>query len=137
MATIEVVNLRVSYQADVRRRESKEFYAWHQDAQDDYAAVRADIEILRRDRLAYEREREYVKMLMIMRLEPSYKMPPKRTATTTTTTPMTDAHLKALIAQGAADALAEYNADRSRNGDDSHDSGTSRRRQAPSTRECT
>nr|GEZ77462.1 hypothetical protein [Tanacetum cinerariifolium] len=124
MATIEVVNLRVSYQADVRRRESKEFYAWHRDAQDDYAAVRADIEILRRDRLAYERER--------------VKMRPKRTTTTTTTTtPMIDAHLKALIAQGVADTLAEYDANKSRNGDDSHDSGTSRRRQAPPTRECT
>ncbi|GJU61862.1 putative reverse transcriptase domain-containing protein [Tanacetum coccineum] len=54
------------------------------------------------------------------------KMPPKkRTATTTTTTtPMTDAQLKAPIAQGVADALAERDADRSRNGDDSHDSGT-------------
>ncbi|GKE13978.1 hypothetical protein Tco_1421555, partial [Tanacetum coccineum] len=37
MAAIEVVNLRISYQADVYRRESKEFYAWHQDAQDDRA----------------------------------------------------------------------------------------------------
>ncbi|GKE16281.1 hypothetical protein Tco_1423858 [Tanacetum coccineum] len=54
-------------------------------------------------------------------------MPPKkRTATTTTTTtPMTDAQLKALIAQGVADALAEIKANKtSRNGDDSHDSGT-------------
>ncbi|GJT02353.1 reverse transcriptase domain-containing protein [Tanacetum coccineum] len=63
-------------------------------------------------------------------------MPPKkRTATTTTTTtPMTDSQLKALIAQGVADALAERDADRSRNGDDSHDSGTGGRRQAPPTR---
>ncbi|GKE03411.1 putative reverse transcriptase domain-containing protein, partial [Tanacetum coccineum] len=66
-------------------------------------------------------------------------MPPKkRTATTTTTTtPMTDAQLKALIAQGVADALAERDADRSRNGNDNHDSGTGGRRQAPPTRECT
>ncbi|GKE53472.1 reverse transcriptase domain-containing protein [Tanacetum coccineum] len=65
-------------------------------------------------------------------------MPPKkRTATkTTTTTPMTDAQLKALIAQGVADALAECDADRSRNGDDSHDSGTGRRRQVPPTLAC-
>ncbi|GJZ32322.1 hypothetical protein Tco_0577758 [Tanacetum coccineum] len=42
------------------------------------------------------------------------KIPPKkRTATTTTTTkPMTDAQLKALIAQGVADALAERDADK-------------------------
>ncbi|GKE76116.1 reverse transcriptase domain-containing protein [Tanacetum coccineum] len=64
-------------------------------------------------------------------------MPPKRTAATTTTTPMSDAQIKALISQGVADALAERNADRSRNGDDNHDSGTGGRRQAPPTRECT
>ncbi|GJS75954.1 hypothetical protein Tco_0725835 [Tanacetum coccineum] len=56
MAAIEVVNLRVSYQADVRMRESLEFYSRHQEAQEDRAAVRAEIEILRRERLAYEQE---------------------------------------------------------------------------------
>ncbi|GKG31385.1 hypothetical protein Tco_0423873, partial [Tanacetum coccineum] len=58
MAAVRVINLRVSYQADVRRRDNEEFYTRHQDAQDDRAAVRADIEVLRRERLAYERERE-------------------------------------------------------------------------------
>nr|GFC06868.1 reverse transcriptase domain-containing protein [Tanacetum cinerariifolium] len=48
---------------------------------------------------------------------------PKRT--TTATTPMTDAAIKALIAQGIADDLADYEANRSSgNGDDSHDSGS-------------
>ncbi|GKB00482.1 hypothetical protein Tco_0828475 [Tanacetum coccineum] len=56
MAAVRVVNLRVSYQADVRIRESEEFYTRHQDAQDDRAAVRAEIEVLRRERLAYEKE---------------------------------------------------------------------------------
>ncbi|GJR00743.1 reverse transcriptase domain-containing protein [Tanacetum coccineum] len=52
-------------------------------------------------------------------------MPPKRT-----TTPMTDDAIKALIAQGVADALAKYEANRgSGNGDDSHDSRIGRRRQ--------
>ncbi|GKA76807.1 reverse transcriptase domain-containing protein [Tanacetum coccineum] len=47
-------------------------------------------------------------------------MPPKRT-----TTPMIDAAIKALIAQGVATVLAEYEANRgSGNGDDSHDSGS-------------
>ncbi|GKD22033.1 reverse transcriptase domain-containing protein [Tanacetum coccineum] len=42
-----------------------------------------------------------------------------------TTTPMTDDAIKALIAQGVADALAEYETNRnSGNGDDSHDSGS-------------
>ncbi|GJR01194.1 hypothetical protein Tco_0524178 [Tanacetum coccineum] len=51
---------RVDYslvdQVDVRSRESSEFYSRHHDAQKDRAAVRAEIEILRRERLAYEQE---------------------------------------------------------------------------------
>ncbi|GKA81229.1 hypothetical protein Tco_0787921 [Tanacetum coccineum] len=59
-------------------------------------------------------------------------MPPKRT-----TTPMTDAAIKTLIAQGIATTLAEYEANRgSGNGDDSHDSGSGRRTER-ATRECT
>ncbi|GKE95734.1 hypothetical protein Tco_1580589, partial [Tanacetum coccineum] len=46
MAAVEVVNLRVSYLMDVHRRESEEFYSWHQAAQEDRAAVRAKIEAL-------------------------------------------------------------------------------------------
>nr|GEX38679.1 hypothetical protein [Tanacetum cinerariifolium] len=65
------------------------------------------------------------------------KMPPKRNAAMTTTTPMTDAQIKALIAQGVVDALAERNACRSRNGDDSHDSRSDGRRRMPISRECT
>ncbi|GKF55085.1 hypothetical protein Tco_0165425, partial [Tanacetum coccineum] len=56
MASLEVVNLRVSYQIDVHSRESSEFYSRHHDAQKDRAAVRAEIEVLRRERLAYEQE---------------------------------------------------------------------------------
>ncbi|GJY44594.1 putative reverse transcriptase domain-containing protein [Tanacetum coccineum] len=51
---------------------------------------------------------------------------------------MTDAQIKALIAQGVADALAEIKANRtSRNGDDSHDLGTGSRRTERAARECT
>nr|GEV15730.1 hypothetical protein [Tanacetum cinerariifolium] len=56
--------------------------------------------------------------------------PKKRTTraspatTTTTTTPVTNAQLKALIDQGAADALAARDADKSRNSEDNHDSRT-------------
>ncbi|GKE27179.1 hypothetical protein Tco_1442563 [Tanacetum coccineum] len=57
--------------------------------------------------------------------------------TTTTTKPVTNAQFKALINQGVADALAARDADRSMNGDDSHNSGTGVRRQAPLARECT
>ncbi|GKD76613.1 putative reverse transcriptase domain-containing protein [Tanacetum coccineum] len=59
-------------------------------------------------------------------------MPPKRT-----TTPMSDAAIKALVARSVADALAEHEANRSRNGDDNHDSGTSSRRTERAAREYT
>ncbi|GKA77132.1 putative reverse transcriptase domain-containing protein [Tanacetum coccineum] len=72
-------------------------------------------------------------------------MPPKRrttraspaTTTTPTSTPVTDAQLRELIERGVAAVLAERDADRSRNGDDSHDSGTGGRRQVSNVRECT
>ncbi|GJZ86226.1 hypothetical protein Tco_0657836 [Tanacetum coccineum] len=60
--------------------------------------------------------------------------PKKRTTraspatTTTTTTPITNAQRMALIDQGVADALAARDIDKSRNGDDSHNSGTGSRR---------
>ncbi|GJW41411.1 hypothetical protein Tco_0067256 [Tanacetum coccineum] len=73
--------------------------------------------------------------------EPTEKMAPKkrttRTSPTTTSTPMTDAQIQALIEQGVAAALAYRDADKSRNGDDSHDSGTGGRRQVSTVRECT
>ncbi|GJU95667.1 putative reverse transcriptase domain-containing protein [Tanacetum coccineum] len=50
---------------------------------------------------------------------------------------MTDAQIKALISQGVADALEEHEANRSRNGDDSHDSGSDGRSPMPVARECT
>ncbi|GJZ40536.1 hypothetical protein Tco_0587099 [Tanacetum coccineum] len=49
-------SITVFYQVDVRSRESSEFYSRHHDAQKDRAAVRAEIEVLRRERLAYEQE---------------------------------------------------------------------------------
>ncbi|GKC11516.1 hypothetical protein Tco_1008298 [Tanacetum coccineum] len=49
-------------------------------------------------------------------------------ATTTTTTSVTNAQLKALIDKGVADALAARDVDRSMNGDDSHNSGWGVRR---------
>ncbi|GJT05581.1 reverse transcriptase domain-containing protein [Tanacetum coccineum] len=58
------------------------------------------------------------------------------TTTTPTSTPVTDAQLRTLIERGVAAVLAERDADRSRNGDDSHDSGTGGRRQASTIREC-
>ncbi|GJR72330.1 putative reverse transcriptase domain-containing protein [Tanacetum coccineum] len=73
------------------------------------------------------------------------KMAPRKRTTrespTTTTTPtythVTDAQLRALIERGVVAVLAKCDADRSRNGDDNHDSGTGGRRQASTVRECT
>ncbi|GKC48600.1 putative reverse transcriptase domain-containing protein, partial [Tanacetum coccineum] len=68
-------------------------------------------------------------------------MPPRRaTRTTPATAPtatVTEAQLQALIDQGVAAALAERDASRSRDGDNSHGSGTGGRRQVPTPRECT
>ncbi|GJU11465.1 reverse transcriptase domain-containing protein [Tanacetum coccineum] len=68
--------------------------------------------------------------------------PKKRTtrstpATTTTTPPVTNAQLKALTDQGVADALVACDADKSMNGDDSHNSGTGVRRNERVVREYT
>nr|GEW26022.1 putative reverse transcriptase domain-containing protein [Tanacetum cinerariifolium] len=56
MASLELVNRRVSYQVEVYTRESLEFCTRHHDTQKDRAAVRAKIEVLRSERLAYEQE---------------------------------------------------------------------------------
>ncbi|GJU51786.1 putative reverse transcriptase domain-containing protein [Tanacetum coccineum] len=176
MAAVEVVNLRVSYLTDVRRRESEEFYSRHQAAQEDRAAVRAEIEALVRYeahnktlevridtietqlyRMEWQRQdtddcailhvRHTQALEARVRVDTledtSSSTPKKRTTstslatTTTTATPVTDARLKALIARGIVDALAERDANRSRNDDDSLDLGTGKRRQKLPTRECT
>ncbi|GJR01465.1 putative reverse transcriptase domain-containing protein [Tanacetum coccineum] len=59
-------------------------------------------------------------------------MPPKRT-----TTPMSDATIKALVARSVADALAKHKDNISKNGDDNHDSGTGSRRIERAARKCT
>ncbi|GKA57281.1 putative reverse transcriptase domain-containing protein [Tanacetum coccineum] len=58
-------------------------------------------------------------------------------ATTTATTSVTNAQLKAMIDQGVTDALAARDADRNKNGDDSLNSGTSVRRIEQVARDCT
>nr|GFB00381.1 putative reverse transcriptase domain-containing protein [Tanacetum cinerariifolium] len=57
------------------------------------------------------------------------------TATTPTTT-ITNAQLQAIIDRGVAAALAERDANRSRNGDNNNDSGTGGRRKMTTPREC-
>ncbi|GJR67135.1 putative reverse transcriptase domain-containing protein [Tanacetum coccineum] len=167
MAAVESVNLRVNYQASVHRRESEEFQTRHQDAHDDHADLRdedaddhatghimriqaleagARVDTLEDTGIFCSPSSYLVWHAKYYRLSPASmaKIASKRTTrstpatTTTTTTPMIDAQLKALIDQGVVDALAARDADRSRNGEDSHDSGTGVRRQAPLARDnCT
>ncbi|GJZ11607.1 putative reverse transcriptase domain-containing protein [Tanacetum coccineum] len=56
MTSIEEVNLRVSYQAQVHRRESKDFYTQLHDARTDRKDIRLEINVVRGQRTAYEIE---------------------------------------------------------------------------------
>ncbi|GJZ64011.1 hypothetical protein Tco_0620432 [Tanacetum coccineum] len=58
-------------------------------------------------------------------------------ATAATTTTITNAQLQAMIDQGVDAALATRDANRSTNGEDSHNSGTGIRRTERVARECT
>nr|GFC33778.1 hypothetical protein [Tanacetum cinerariifolium] len=60
ITSIEEVNLRVSYQAQVRRQESANFYTQLLDAQTDRRDIRLEIYIVRGQRTAYETELQEV-----------------------------------------------------------------------------
>ncbi|GJT68628.1 hypothetical protein Tco_1020108 [Tanacetum coccineum] len=54
MTSFEEVNLRVSYQAQVRKRESEDFYTQLHDARTDRRNIRLEIDVVRGQRTAYE-----------------------------------------------------------------------------------
>ncbi|GJY66923.1 hypothetical protein Tco_0469161 [Tanacetum coccineum] len=56
MTSIEEVNLRVSYQAQVRRKESEDFYTQLLDARTDRRDIRLEIDVVRAQRTPYEIE---------------------------------------------------------------------------------
>ncbi|GJX77477.1 hypothetical protein Tco_0324288 [Tanacetum coccineum] len=56
MTSIEEVNLRVSYQAQVRRQESEDFYTQLHDARTDRRDIRLEIDVVRGQRTAYKTE---------------------------------------------------------------------------------
>nr|GEW14172.1 reverse transcriptase domain-containing protein [Tanacetum cinerariifolium] len=60
MTSIEEVNLRVSYQAQVRRQESENFYTQLLDAQTNRRDIRLEIDVVRGQRTAYETELQEV-----------------------------------------------------------------------------
>ncbi|GJS51636.1 hypothetical protein Tco_0624998 [Tanacetum coccineum] len=69
MTSIEEVNLRVSYQAQVRRKESKIFYTQLHDARTDRRDIRLEIDVVRGQRSAYETElHEVARLTLVLRL---------------------------------------------------------------------
>ncbi|GJS43211.1 putative reverse transcriptase domain-containing protein [Tanacetum coccineum] len=159
-----VATLDAEIRRDPERDDTVEIYGRLDEAHDARAVLSGRLNLLQRDRrshvytnLLMEREARLscqqaeiaalraadhtrqAQLVETLRL----KMAPKRTtrstpdATATTTTFVTNKQLKVLIDQGVANALAAHDADRSRNGKNSHDSGTGVRRQAPPARECT
>nr|GEU94740.1 hypothetical protein [Tanacetum cinerariifolium] len=133
------------------RQDTDEFHVRFEDEQDDRAFLRAQVNTLFKDRqyhhrtaMLLDREATYACRAWTGSEDRSvaieaHKMAPKRRTTTTptTSTPMTDAQIKALIERGVTAALTKRDADKSRNDDDSHDSGTGGRRQVSTVRECT
>nr|GEX66286.1 hypothetical protein [Tanacetum cinerariifolium] len=60
MTSIEEVNLRVSYQAQVRRQESANFYTQLLDARTNHKDIRLEIDVVRGQRTAYKIELQEV-----------------------------------------------------------------------------
>nr|GFA68440.1 hypothetical protein [Tanacetum cinerariifolium] len=158
------VNERVTELDTTVRQRTDEFEVHFEDTQFDRALLRARVNTLYRDRPYHRRtamlmDREamhsreawafsmdrssamaaYVRTLetqvaaLITQTTNSRATP---AATTIPTTTVTNAQLQALIDRGVAAVLAERDADRSRNSDNSNDSGIGRRRQMATPREC-
>nr|GEU82090.1 putative reverse transcriptase domain-containing protein [Tanacetum cinerariifolium] len=110
---------------DVRSRESSEFYSRHHDAQKDRVAVKAEIEVLRRERESCLRkmdQREPQGQHKFYRSHQPQQQTPQLT------------QLQALIDRGVAAAMAKAEASIVRNGYDSNGSGL---RLAQAVHECT
>ncbi|GJU19908.1 hypothetical protein Tco_1153250 [Tanacetum coccineum] len=127
------------------RQDIDEIYRRLDDAQDDRSLMSSRLNMLFRDRRAHARtvllvEREarlsceaWGRSMDASDTDRSEKMAPKRAtsstpATTTITTYVTNAQLKAMIDQGVTDALTARDADRNTNGDDNHNLGMGVRR---------
>ncbi|GJY23944.1 hypothetical protein Tco_0397602 [Tanacetum coccineum] len=121
ITAVEEVNERVTNLATTQRQDAHELYAWS------YSEGRSmPLEALIRAQEARDMvARAFGRIHALEARDPACLDDLEDNGSTPkkTTTPMTDADIKQLIAQEVADALAEYEATRnSRNGDDSHDS---------------
>ncbi|GKE05799.1 hypothetical protein Tco_1397817 [Tanacetum coccineum] len=104
------------------------------DAQDDRALLRSRVNMLFRDR----RYHLHTTMLLESKARHAWQDDKTREPDPARALEHSDGPSDVgSSSQGVATALAEYEATRSRNGDNTHDSGTGRRRQMPTTRECT
>ncbi|GJT29644.1 hypothetical protein Tco_0909919 [Tanacetum coccineum] len=115
--------------------DTNEIYGRLDDAQDNRSLMSGQFNLPCRDRRSHARmsrlmksgsrasHEAWVQSMDASDMTCSKKMPPRKapktrttpTTTTTTTTPMTDEQLKAIIAQGVADVLAEHGVTRRRN----------------------
>ncbi|GKE56581.1 hypothetical protein Tco_1495766 [Tanacetum coccineum] len=158
LTTLEGVNQRVTELATIVRQENEEFQVRLEDAQDDRAYLRARVNTLFRDRpyhhhtaMILDIEAMYARIAWIGSKDRSAAIEAhvrtlegqeKNCKGITShnhpnSTPVTDAQLRTLIERGVAVVLAERDADRSKNNNDSHDLGIGGRRQASTVRKCT
>ncbi|GJY40061.1 reverse transcriptase domain-containing protein, partial [Tanacetum coccineum] len=109
---------------DEIRRDTDKIYGRLDDAHDDRLLMSGQLNMLHRDRRAHARTGRLMETEARLSQTGTKRTTRSTPAVTTATaTTVTDAQLKALIDQGIANALAARDADRSRNGEDSHDSG--------------
>ncbi|GJU34684.1 putative reverse transcriptase domain-containing protein [Tanacetum coccineum] len=139
---------RITYQVDVCTRESSEFCTRHHDAQKDRAAVRAEVEVLRRERLAYEQEGMETRQALAKSEAHCRALEARVTVLETevhrhewqrqAADDLVVQHImrtQAMIDEGVTAVLAARAT--TRNSDDSHTSGTGVRRNERAVRECT
>nr|GEX17454.1 putative reverse transcriptase domain-containing protein [Tanacetum cinerariifolium] len=154
--TLEGVNERVTELDTTIRQRTDKFEVRFKDAQFDRALLRARVNKLFRDRpdhrrtaMLMDREAMYYHEAWAFSMYKSSAIAAHVrtlktqvvaliTQTTSLQTQLTTAlgRIEALIDRGVAAALAERDADKSQNGDNSNDSGTCGRRQMTTPREC-
>nr|GEW55432.1 putative reverse transcriptase domain-containing protein [Tanacetum cinerariifolium] len=139
MTALEMVNMRVSYQVDVRSRESLKFYSRHHDAQKDRVAVRAEIEarvsVLETQARRHEWQRQTADDFAVQHIMRTQALEAgARIDTLEDTENGTKENHKALIDRGVDAAMAKAEASIVRNGYNRNGSGP---RLAQAVRECT
>ncbi|GJR67171.1 putative reverse transcriptase domain-containing protein [Tanacetum coccineum] len=148
---VGTLNDEIRRDPERERQDTDEIYGRLDDAQDDTSLMSGQLNILHRDRCAHARTAKLMETearlscdAWVQSMDASDTARSEVTALQSQaedpTVPSTaldyrEAGIIAPIDQGVANALAARDADRSRNGEDSHDSGTSVRRQAPSASE--